>query len=99
MLSSLLPAAMRRELLCESRGVPLKTTVIFNAWSSLHPRSFERLCCDQFRAQIYYPDDAVFSFGEACYRVIFVHAGTFGYQRYSPALGKLFEGRVGGKVK
>jgi len=86
----LLPKTMKRELMCEVRGPFLRTTVFFHAWSGFHGRSFTRMCCDFLSLRSHPPDDIVFTFGEVCQVLYFVHSGNLHYVQYGRMLASFF---------
>merc|ERR1711862_999019 len=83
-----LPAFLRRALLCESRLPLLRENVFFRSWVGFHWRSFERACCDAFHASSYHPDEDIFAYGEFCSSMYLARTGTMMYRVYA---GTVFE--------
>jgi len=86
-----LPVTMRRKLLQEARGPKVAKHAVFYSMRDLHPRPFERICCDLLIPQSYFTDVILFSYGEACNKMMFVLAGGLSYFRYSSVLMSLMQ--------
>jgi len=81
-----LPTAMRRQVIMESRALYISSNPPLLATQVSSPRCFERLCCDCLQTVWMIPDEQLFSFGELCSSMYFVAEGRMCYLKYCFAL-------------